>query len=123
MEQRIASRGYGTSKTGLLGIRWFLIREIVGLLKQVLGERHRLRPSFLAKNSLFRHAPEIVIREETHGREVQTVLKPLDNFACYFVKSWYLARVIRQLNPEEYGPIPTPILTDIVPDVHHIRRQ
>jgi len=38
MEQRIISRGYGTSKTGLLGIGWFLIREIVGLLSRSSGK-------------------------------------------------------------------------------------
>jgi hypothetical protein len=64
-----------------------------------------------------------VIREEAHGRKVQTVGHPLDDLPCYFVKSRCTARFIRQYNAEEYGPIATPILTDIVPDVHNIGRQ
>jgi len=58
-----------------------------------------------------------VISEQAHRRKVQTVGQQLDDFPCYFVKSRCIARFIRQYNAKEYGPIATPILTDIVPDV------
>jgi hypothetical protein len=40
------------------------IRQMTGLLKQIIGKSHRSRPSFLFKSSLFGLAPEIEVRDQ-----------------------------------------------------------
>src|ERR1022692_212520 len=122
VEQGIICGGYSPPEASLLWICWFLVREIIRLFEQVIGKWHRLCPRLFPKVSLFGHAPEIMVREETHRREVQTFAQEPDDFGCDLAKP-RLAGLIRQQYAKEYSPIATPIPTDVVPNVHHIRLQ
>jgi len=63
-----------------------------------------------------------MVREETHGREVQSLGQSPDDLRCHLPKP-LLAGLIRQQDPKEYSPVATPIPADVVPNMHHIRRQ
>src|SRR5450432_4657074 len=101
VEYGVIRSGYSASKAGLLWICRFLVGEIICLFEEVIGKRHRLRPSLFPKCSLFRHVSEIVVREETHGREVQTLGQAPHDLRCYLAKP-RRAGFIRQQDTEEY---------------------
>src|ERR1039458_6039725 len=122
VKESVVCRGYGAPEAGLLWVCRFLLREIIRLLQQVVGKWHRLRPGRFPKIGLFGHTPEIVVSEETHGGEVQTLGQAPDDLRCHLAKP-HPAGFIRQQDPEEYGPVATPIPTDVVPNLHHVRRQ
>ncbi|SPF46824.1 hypothetical protein SBA4_3580007 [Candidatus Sulfopaludibacter sp. SbA4] len=119
VERRVVRRGYGTLETRLLGVFSAAFRKVLRIPKQVVGIRHLLRPCLFPRRRLFGFTSEVVVWKHAKGVEVQMLTETLNHIVRHLTQA-ILCGIVRQNDPEEYGPLAAPVFAHAVPDTHNV---
>ncbi|MGO9263143.1 MAG: hypothetical protein ACLQU1_43720 [Bryobacteraceae bacterium] len=123
MKEGIICGGHRAPQAGLFWIRWLPVRQMVGLLQEIVSKRHSLGPRRISALGLLGFASEVEMREHSQFRKIQPFFHPINHLAYYSPDIPFVGGFVGQENAEENRPIAAPVLIDVVTDPHHVRRQ
>jgi hypothetical protein len=104
----------------LLWILSTTAREMVSISEQVIRKRHALRPGFFSQRCLFGMASEIMVWENAKRGEIEMFSKPPYYIGCNYSET-ICGGLVGKDHPEENGPLTAPILSNLVPNMSHVR--